>query len=168
MKNFTYCPMCGIKLVSGFVDARHRLHCKKCGWINYRNPLPVVSCLVSDKKGYILLIKRGIEPCIGSWALPGGFMEIDETPEETGKRELFEETGLKGRPERIIGVRMHDSKLYGAILVVGVELIVKDFKLKVGDDAADARFFSRNKRPRIPFRSQEELVEEYLSFAAKR
>lgn len=168
MKTFTYCPMCGVKLVSGFVDARHRLHCKKCGWINYRNPLPVVSCLVSDPKGDVLLIKRGIEPCIGSWALAGGFMEIDETPEEAGKRELEEETGLKGKPGRLIGVRVHESRLYGPVLVIGIEFTVKNFKLKCGDDAADAKFFKTKERPRIPFRSQEELLKEYLSIVAKK
>ncbi len=160
--------MCGIKLVSGFVDERHRLHCKKCSWINYRNPLPVVSCLVLDAKGDVLLIKRGIEPCIGSWALPGGFMEIDETPEEAGRRELEEETGLKGKPGRLIGVKVHESRLYGPVLVIGIEFKVKKFKLKVGDDAADARFFPRKKRPRIPFRSQEKLLKEYISLTSKR
>ncbi len=166
MKNFVYCPMCAAKLARGLIDGRSRLHCKSCGWINYKNPLPVVSCLISNKKGEVLLIKRGIEPCKGHWALPGGFMEIDETPEEAGKRELFEETGIKGKYARLVGVRVHESKLYGPVLVIGIEFKAKSFKLEVGDDAEDAKFFSPQKRPRIPFRSQEELVREYVAMIA--
>ncbi len=166
MKDFTYCPMCGLELKKGFVDGRPRLHCKSCKWINYKNPLPVVSCLISNKKGEVLLIRRGIEPCKGHWALPGGFMEIDETPEEAGKRELFEETGIKARPGRLIGVRVHESKLYGPVLVIGIEYKAKSFKIEVGDDAEDAGFFLPRKRPRIPFKSQEELLREYLSLIA--
>ena len=158
--------MCGLKLTSGLIDRRDRLHCKACGWINYRNPLPVVSCLISNKKGEVLLVRRGIEPCKGHWALPGGFMEIDETPEKAGKRELFEETGINGRPSRLVGVRVHESRSYGPVLVVGIEYKAKSFKLKVGDDAEDAKFFPPKKRPRIPFRSQEELLREYLSMTA--
>ena len=44
---------------------------------------------------HVLLIERGVQPFLGMWALPGGFMRIDETIEECARRELREEAGIK-------------------------------------------------------------------------
>jgi 8-oxo-dGTP diphosphatase len=162
MQQFKYCPMCAAELAEEYVGGRDRYVCKKCAWINYRNPLPVISCLVQNKKGEILLIKRGIEPSKGEWALPGGFLELEETPEEAGKRELKEETGLDGRPGRQIGVNAHVSPMYGHLLMIGIEYIVDNYDLHVGDDAADAKFYPVDKLPRIPFKSHLKLIHDFL------
>ncbi len=52
----------------------------------------------------MLLVRRGRPPYKGSWALPGGFVELNETVEEALRRELKEETGLAGEPAAIVGV----------------------------------------------------------------
>lgn len=70
----------------------------ECGETTYRNPLPVVNILVPVTDGAqtgVLLIKRGIEPCLGAWALPGGYLELGETWQEGASRELREETGIE-------------------------------------------------------------------------
>jgi 8-oxo-dGTP diphosphatase len=54
--------------------------------------------------GRILLVKRGLEPFKGEWALPGGYMKYGEKLEDTVKREVFEETGCRVRPLQVIGV----------------------------------------------------------------
>ena len=69
----------------------------ECGEITYRNPLPVVNILIPVTDGArtgILVIQRGIEPCRGLWALPGGYLELGETWQEGSSRELREETGI--------------------------------------------------------------------------
>ena len=69
----------------------------KCGEITYRNPIPCVNAIVpvlDNGKTGVLVIQRGIEPCLGKWALPGGFMELHETWQEGTARELWEETSL--------------------------------------------------------------------------
>lgn len=67
---------------------------------NYRYPHPAITadCLLfaySEGKLQILLIERGGEPYKGYWAIPGGFMEMDETTESCARREMFEETKIK-------------------------------------------------------------------------
>ena len=167
MKQFKFCPFCRANLENSFVDGRQRLVCKDCSWVNYRNPLPVVSCLVSDTEGRILLIKRGIEPSKGAWALPGGFFELEEDSESAGKRELKEETGLDGEAVRQIGVTTHLSSMYGYLLMVGVEYRVTHYDTKAGDDAESASFYSPDSLPEIPFSSQNKLISEFLRLQGK-
>ena len=90
-----FCAECGssvsLQAVAG--DHRRRFVCEGCGKTHYQNPSVLVAvyvCVGSD----ILWIRRGTEPAIGKWAMPGGFMEHDETPEAAAARELFEETGI--------------------------------------------------------------------------
>ncbi|MFQ5952014.1 MAG: NUDIX domain-containing protein [Candidatus Omnitrophota bacterium] len=163
MENYKFCPMCASGLKLGEIEGRDRLNCPKCGWIDYRNPLPVVACLVSSKKGELLLIKRNIEPCKGYWALPGGFIEADESIEEAGRRELLEETGLNGEAGRLVGAHVQESSMYGAVLMVGLEYTVEDEKTSPGDDAFEAKFIPRDQLPEIPFESHRRLIQEFHS-----
>jgi len=70
---------------------------------SYQNPALTVDA-VWIRRGRVLLVRRGRPPFEGMWALPGGFVELRETVEEAVVRELEEETGLVGRPTRIVGV----------------------------------------------------------------
>ena len=162
MQEYKFCPICRSPLEVDFIEGRDRLNCHECKWVNYRNPLPVVACLVLSGRGELLLIRRGVEPCKGAWALPGGFIELDENYKEAGRRELNEETGLVGEPGRLIGVHMHKSPMYGALVVIGIEFIVNDEALTVGDDAEDAKFFTTQEMPEIPFLSHRNLIEDFL------
>jgi len=147
------------------MDGIDRSGCKKCGWINYVNPLPVVACLTLNKKKEILLIKRNVAPSIGSWALPGGFIELNETPAKAGERELVEETGVKGKAGRLIGTELQKSKMYGFVLVVGMEFLPKSKKIVPGDDASDAKYFPLKKLPPLPFLSHRKLIGEYVKLS---
>lgn len=168
MKKFKFCPFCAGVLKPKALEGRDRLVCEKCGWINYLNPLPVVSCLVSGPGGELLLIKRGIEPSKGAWALPGGFFEIEESPEEAGRRELKEETGLDGTAVRQVGVITHFSSMYGYLLMIGIEYKVENYKVVAGDDAEEAGFFPKDKLPEIPFKSHLDLISSFWSFRAQK
>ena len=72
-------------------DNRIRYVCQQCGHIYYRNPKVIVGCIpVWEEK--ILLCKRNIEPRLGLWTIPAGFLELGETMPEGAKRETFEES----------------------------------------------------------------------------
>ncbi|KJJ84014.1 NUDIX hydrolase [Candidatus Omnitrophus magneticus] len=162
MRDFQYCPMCKGVLIQKHIDERIRKICSLCGWINYRNPVPVIACLVSNDNGDILLIKRAIEPCIGAWAIPGGFIEIDEDIKTAGVRELKEETGLQGIPGRIVGVHLEYNPIYDFVLVIGMEFLIDTFQtVKAGDDASDAKFIPRTSLPQIPFESHRKLIADF-------
>ncbi len=71
-------------------EDREREVCPVCNFVHYRNPIPVVGC-VAEHEGRILLCRRAIEPRLGYWTVPAGFMELDETLEEGAMRETREE-----------------------------------------------------------------------------
>jgi len=90
LKN-SYCSYCGTRYPSESVWPRD---CQGCGNRSYLNPLPVVVVMVPAGGG-IIGIRRNIEPQKGTVTLPGGFIDMGESWQEGGKRELLEETGIE-------------------------------------------------------------------------
>ena len=84
-------------------DDRERRMCQKCDFIDYVNPKIVVGSVVTweDK---ILICKRAIEPRLGFWTLPAGFMENGESIEEGAAREAREEACADIEIERLLAV----------------------------------------------------------------
>ncbi len=100
---FIYCPRCGAPLAEGFAFGQARRLCRYCGFILFRDPKVAVGGLVSDGER-ILMVRRGSSPGLGLWALPAGYMDDDEMPEDTLLREVREETGLSVEPLRLEGI----------------------------------------------------------------
>lgn len=111
----SHCSFCGAVFESGQEWPRT---CGNCGNISYVNPLPVAVMIVPTDKG-VVLIRRGIEPALGKWALPGGYMHLDETWQEAGAREVWEETRITIDPESIRDFRVRSAP-DGALLVFGI------------------------------------------------
>lgn len=93
-------------------------------------------------EGKVLLIKRANHPFIDTWALPGGFVEMNETCEQAASRELMEETGVEAYPEqlRTYSDPKRDPRTR-IITVAFTQILEKMPKTEAGDDAADARWF---------------------------
>lgn len=115
----------------------------------YRHPSVTADILAFTAHGTdlrILLVKRGGYPYKGRYAIPGGFVRIDESAEEAAQRELFEETGIKG-------ITMHQLATYSAVdrdprtRVISIAYIAMVPETALadahgGDDATDAKTFS--------------------------
>ena len=94
-------------------DSLERAVCDSCGHIQYVNPKIVVGCLpVYGER--ILMCKRAIEPRLGLWTLPAGFMEMGESAAEGAAREALEEANAKVRIEDLYTVYSipHISQVY--------------------------------------------------------
>lgn len=87
-----FCSHCGqaVSLRTPEGDHLPRHVCDGCGTVHYQNPKVVVGC-VPEHEGRILLCKRAIEPRLGYWTIPAGFMENGETTQDGARRESFEE-----------------------------------------------------------------------------
>jgi len=157
---FRFCPLCKSRLRKKQVDGRKRLVCQKCRWIDYKNPLPVVVCAAKDKEGKILVAKRNLKPGINKWALPGGFVESEEPPESACLRELKEETGIKGKIGKLLGVYLQKTKQYGSLLVIGYEVSISKKSLFLNNELKDAKFVTKKTLPRIPFSSHRKIIKK--------
>lgn len=124
----------------------------------YPRPAVTVDNLIIKKTGdknQILLIKRGKDPYKGMWALPGGFVGMEETLEQSASRELEEETALSGIPLkqfRAYGDPGRDPR-HRTVSVVFYGFIPGDQTVSpsAGDDAADVRWFDLSELPRLAF-----------------
>lgn len=133
-----FCPACGQPVTEQVLEADHRprLVCPN-GHVTWRNPRVVVGTL-PVRGGRVILARRAIEPGMGLWTYPGGFMELGESAQEGARRETEEETQLKVEVGRLIGVYsrpavgqvtiIYEASVVGGEMLPGVEsLEVRDF-----------------------------------------
>ncbi len=126
---------------------------------SYDHPRPAltVDCVVfglDDEELRLLLVERDLEPFAGRWALPGGFVELDETLEDAARRELEEETGI---------TRLYLEQLYTfgglnrdpreRVVTVAYYALVKlsDHQVRAATDARSAAWFSMTDLPSLAF-----------------
>jgi len=117
-----------------------------------KTPLLATDCIVFDRKGRVLLIRRGHPPYKGRYALPGGFIEIGETAEAACRRELEEETGVKVRELKLVGVYSDPKRdPRGHCVSVAFLARVNGAKPLAGDDAASAQWVKNWRREKLAF-----------------
>ena len=135
----------------------------------YKYPRPCVTtdCLIFRKISgvwHVLLIERGNEPFKGCWALPGGFLEMEEDLDTCAARELQEETGLTG-------IELHQLYAFGApnrdprhrTISVAYWGVDNSEQQAVGsDDATKAQWFALEKLPSLAF-DHEQILQKALS-----
>ena len=105
-----------MSLESRAIAGRERPACGACGFVYFQDPKVAVGVLVVDRDR-TLLVKRAVAPRLGYWALPAGFMEADELPEEAARREVREETGLEVVLDGLIAIeRLPHPEKQGILL----------------------------------------------------
>ncbi len=141
----------------------------------YPHPHPAVTTDVviftlCDQRLKVLLVKRKGTPFKGKWALPGGFVQIDEDLEQSAKRELAEETGVKG-------VYLEQLYTFGApkrdprerVITVAYFALIPSQKqtLQAATDAEAVDWFAMDQLPRLAFDHQEIIDKAHQRLVAK-
>ena len=149
-----FCSNCGASPLQFRVpdgDTLPRYVCASCGVIHYQNPKIVVGCL-PEWEGRVLLCKRAIEPRLGLWTLPAGFLENRETVESGALRETLEEANA----------RVLLGELYTVISLPQLSQVYMVFRAKLADlafgpgaESLEVRLFDEDEVPweRIAFRT---------------
>jgi len=138
LDKFKFCPVCGSANFNIHNDKSKK--CADCGFTYYINPSVATACFIRNSKDELLICTRANEPSKGTFDLPGGFIDMDETLEHGMLREVMEETHLLGKDLHYL-FSIPNLYVYSDFPVhttdVFFELRVKDFSKAVrGDDAA--------------------------------
>src|ERR1700722_688679 len=126
---------------------------------NYQYPRAAltVDCVVfgfDESELKVLLIQRALDPFKGKWALPGGFVRVDETLDAAARRELAEETGLENVfQEQLYTFGAVNRDPRERVVSVANYALVKlsDYKAKAATDAAEAEWYPVSKLPKLAF-----------------
>jgi ADP-ribose pyrophosphatase YjhB (NUDIX family) len=163
LQRFVYCPRCGAPLADGIKFGRTRRFCRYCGFIHFADPKVAVAGLISDGTR-VLLVRRAAVPRIGFWALPAGYMDADELPEEAVVREIEEETGIVVAVNGLHGIvpLAGWNERRGILIVYRAEPIGGE--LVARDDVSDARWFAAAELPwtELAFESTAQFLREWL------
>ena len=140
-----YCSHCGARVEQRVPegDTLPRHVCTKCGTIHYENPKMVVGC-IPEWENRILLCRRAIEPRLGLWTVPAGFMENAETTAEGAQRETLEEANAR---VEILGLYAlfnipHINQVY---MLFRARLLDLDFS--AGAESLETRLFTEDEIP---------------------
>jgi len=132
------------------IDGRDRPACPTCGFADFMHVQIGANCIV-ERDDAVLLIRLNYGPRDGLWALPGGLVEGDETPEDAAIRETGEETGFQVALGGLMSMWMRPGF---PILVVNYRAHIIGGALRVApEEASEAAFFPKDRLP-----SQEELA----------
>jgi len=127
----------------------------------YKHPRPSVTVDVAIFKPLegenfkILLIRRGQDPFKGKYALPGGFINLNESLEDAARRELFEETGIRNlKLTQIQTFSEPDRDPRGHVISTCFGCVLEEndqIQIRAGDDATDGEWFGLNDLPPLAF-----------------
>lgn len=123
------------------------------------------------RDGALLLVRRGNDPYKGCWALPGGFMEMDETIEHCAARELQEETGIvvDEKSLRLVGIHSAPGRDPRGRTVTAAYAVAVDSGIQAaaGDDAAEVRWWPLQELPPLAF-DHREIVADAMELFSQR
>lgn len=157
-----FCPACGQPVEPRLLEEDHRprLVCPD-GHVTWRNPRVVVGAL-PVRAGRVYLARRAIEPGLGRWTYPGGFLEVGESAQEGARREAEEETELRIEVGRLIGV--YSRPHVGIVSVLFVADIVGG-RPEPGAETTEVRGFAPDEIPwdELAFTTVESALRDWVS-----
>jgi 8-oxo-dGTP diphosphatase len=127
--------------------------CTRCGTVLWQNPKPTVSALVTrttaDGAVEVLLTRRGVLPYKGYWDVPGGFVDVDEHPEDALRREMREELGVAAEVRGFIGIFMdrYGEDDSDSTLNLYYEASIAAGEIAIGSDVVEATWFPLDRAP---------------------
>lgn len=150
-----YCSQCGhrVALTVPDGDTLPRYVCEHCRTVHYENPKVVVGC-VPEYEGRILLCKRAIEPRLGYWTVPAGFMENGETLQQGAARETLEEAEA----------RVEIGELFAVVDVVRARQVHMLFRARM----LDGRYGAGHESLECRLVSEDEIPWDEIAFASVR
>ena len=157
-----FCVNCGATLVPREIEGRMHEACPNDDFVLWHDP-KVVTAVVVEAPGGVLLGRRGIEPGRGLWCLPGGFVNDDEGPLDAAVRECREEIGAAVEVTGLVGV-YHIAKADAPSMVgVAYRAQLEDGqRAQPGNEMLELRVFPLDSLPPLAFPSHRQILGDYI------
>jgi ADP-ribose pyrophosphatase YjhB (NUDIX family) len=159
---YRFCPACGGPLAPRSLKPGEpdRLVCAACGFVFYLDP-KVAAGTICTVDGGIVLLRRAIEPRMGKWVFPGGFVDRGEAVRDAAVRETWEEARLRVRLREILDAYSFAGQ---DVVVVVYAADVVDGRPEAGDESAELRLFPPESIPwgDLAFDSTRAALRDYV------
>ena len=140
------------------IDGVPRQYCENCEFVDFIDPKVVVVAIVANEKHELLLIKRNIEPALGQWAFPSGYVDSREAVEDAVVRETKEETNLDIAVKELIGVY---SNTGNPIILIVYSATKTGGNLLPGPESQQVRWFKLDDLPKLPFPHDNQIIDDW-------
>lgn len=149
-----YCPMCAATLERREAFGRECPVCPACGYTHFDDPKVAVG-VVAERDGQILMTQRNHEPKLGAWSFPSGFVDAYEDVEAAAVREAWEETGIRVRIDRLLGVYQEPGS---RVIFLAYAATAEPGEPVPGDECFDVRFFPPDELPPAAFHHDSAII----------
>ena len=158
---FKYCPLCATSLVEKHIYNDQRQTCPACGFILFLEP-KLVTVVVIQHEGKVLLGRRKMEPARGLWSFISGYVDRGEKVEEAAMREVKEETNLDVQIEGLIGIYSEKGNPH-VVIAYPARILNDDISglLAQPEEVSELAFFPLEEIPPLAFPADEQLA-QYL------
>ena len=164
---YRFCPRCGGDLEKRLLKPKEpkRLVCLNCSFIFYQDP-KVVAGTIFTLGGGIVLLKRGVEPALGKWVFPGGYVDRGESVQEAAIRETKEESQIDVELGPLLNVYSYSRS---PNVIVVYTAAVAGGELAAGDESVEARVFVPAEIPwdDLAFDSTKDALKDYIKLYLK-
>ena len=156
MRDATFCLRCGAALVH---EAGARPRCSHCDFVLYQDPKVAVAAVIATDEG-ILLGRRAIDPGLGLWSFPSGYMDRGERAEEALRREVREELGVDIGLDGLVGVYSEASNPV-LLIVYAAHLWPGSGPLALNHENSEVAAFAPDAFPPMAFSHDRQIVADW-------
>lgn len=158
---FRFCPNCSAQLEKREFEGQLKSACPRCAYVHWNNPITVGVMVIPYGDDGVVLVKRGLNPRKGYWALPAGFGDPCEAVADTAQRESLEEATLDVEIDRLLAVT-DAAPHVNQVLIFYLAKPVTELP-KPGSDATEAKVFKFDELPELAFPDHEKVLQAWIA-----
>ena len=157
-----FCQVCGQPMVERMAHSKLRPVCSACGFVHFADPKVAVVVFI-EQENRVLLIRRTMNPERGKWALPAGYVDAGEHPQDAAQREVHEETGLEVEITRLVGVEGGSNNTGASIVIIYEARVLNGIAHPLDDADAVLWVAADDPLPDLAFESTRTMISKWIA-----
>ena len=157
-----FCELCGGPLEERRVGGVDRPYCSSCRRVVFLDP-KVAAVVLVRSGGKLVMVRRAIDPALGRWSFPSGYVDRGEAVEEAAVREVREETGLEIELDGLIGLYSGGGSV---VILAAYSATIAGGELTPGDEVTETALFSPDSLPPLPFPHDDTILRDWRRFVS--